>query len=169
VINARVAGDGCATLQGGTKGSAPHHLSARSRPNLPSYESLYGLSRTGLRKRLAGGECRPLQNSSLPLWEFIGGSSSRATVEGARRSPCEPEACTIRPPGSSCGPSSSLQAGGGSERGSSGMSAASARASRSSSDEIRSTLRVRSSALVFLCLVVKRAMQRRGLTLTRPP
>jgi hypothetical protein len=44
VVNASVAVDGCATLQGGTKGSAPHHLRARSRPNLPSYESLYGLS-----------------------------------------------------------------------------------------------------------------------------
>src|SRR5215216_6101695 len=37
-----------------------HHLRARSRPNLPSYESLYGLSRTGLRKRPSGGKCRPL-------------------------------------------------------------------------------------------------------------
>jgi hypothetical protein len=61
VVNARVAVDGCATLQGGTKGSAPHHLRARSRPNLPSYEGLYGLSRTGLRNGLAGGKCMPLR------------------------------------------------------------------------------------------------------------
>jgi hypothetical protein len=49
-------------LTRGNKGiGAPIILRARSRPNLPSCESLYGLSRTGLRNGPSGGKCRPLR------------------------------------------------------------------------------------------------------------
>src|SRR5215208_8368033 len=86
-----------------------HHLRARSRPNLPSYESLYGLSRTGLRKRPSGGKCRPLRKIIAALTGIHRRFIARATVEGARRSPCKAESCTIWLPGSSCGSSSAVK------------------------------------------------------------
>jgi hypothetical protein len=88
---------------------APIILRARSGPNLPSYESLYGLSRTGLQNAPPEASACLYVKSSRLSWEFIGGSSPRATVEGARRSLCKAEACTIGPPGLSCRPSSAVK------------------------------------------------------------
>jgi hypothetical protein len=112
-VNARVGGDGCATLQGGTKGRRPITLEPgpdRISPPMRSSTVYHG---PGFAKN-APPEARagPYGKSSRLSWEFIGGSSPHATLDGARRSPCKAEACTLRPPGSSCGPSSSLQAGG---------------------------------------------------------
>jgi len=62
----------------------------------------------GFANALPEASASPYGKSSRLSWEFIDGSSPHATVEGARRSPCKAEACTIRPPGSSCGPSSAV-------------------------------------------------------------
>ena len=55
-------------LKRGNKGiGAPIIIRARSRPILPSYESLYGLSRTGLRNALPEGSADPYGKSSRLL------------------------------------------------------------------------------------------------------
>src|SRR5215203_1570043 len=61
---------GAPPYKGEQRTRRPHHLRARSRPNLPSYESLYGLSRTGLRKRPSGGKCKPLRKIFAALVGF---------------------------------------------------------------------------------------------------
>src|SRR5215204_2066335 len=106
---------GAPPYKGEQRARRPHHLRARSRPNLPSYESLYGLSWTGLRTNASPeASAVPYGKSSRRSWEFIGDSSPRATVEGARRSPCKAESCTYGrrvPLADRRAPSSSLQAG----------------------------------------------------------
>jgi hypothetical protein len=55
-------------LKRGNKGiGAPIIIRARSRPNLPSCESLYGLSRTGLRNALPEASADPYGKSSRLL------------------------------------------------------------------------------------------------------
>jgi hypothetical protein len=85
--DARVGVDGAPPYKGEHAGRRTDPLRARSGPNLLSYTAPRFFSdRASQDLHLSGGKRRPLEaHSTRVLWEFIGGSSPAATVEGARR------------------------------------------------------------------------------------
>src|SRR5215208_241243 len=101
-MNARVGGDGCATLKGGTKGSAPPSLLSPVQTESP-------LLREPLRSITDRASQTPFRRQVQALTENHRRFIARATVEGAWRSPCKAESCTIWLPGSSCGSSSAVK------------------------------------------------------------